>query len=80
MGECRKQKHTQHAPSTKTEYDYLNGRIRKWSHTEEKISPKVVNPRDTAGNAEENEEEEEEEERKKERKKEEEEEEEEEDS
>ena len=23
-GECRQQKHTQHAPSTKTECDYLN--------------------------------------------------------
>ena len=28
-GECRQQKHTQHAPSTKTECDYLNGHIRK---------------------------------------------------
>ena len=28
MGECRQQKHTQHAPSTKTECDYLNGWIK----------------------------------------------------
>ena len=27
--ECRQQKHTQHAPSTKTECDYLNGWIKK---------------------------------------------------
>ena len=47
-GECRQQKHTQHAPSTKTECDYLNGWIRKWSHTQ-KSHPKVVNPRDIAG-------------------------------
>ena len=26
---CRQQKHTQHAPSTKTECDYLNGWIKK---------------------------------------------------
>ena len=29
MGECRQQKHTQHAPSTKTECDYLNDWIKK---------------------------------------------------
>ena len=28
-GECHQQKHTQHAPSTKTECDYLNGWIEK---------------------------------------------------
>ena len=28
-GKCRQQKHTQHAPSTKTECDYLNGHICK---------------------------------------------------
>ena len=28
MGECWQQKHTQLAPSMKTECDYLNGRIR----------------------------------------------------
>ena len=48
MGECRQQKHTQHAPSTKMECDYLNGWIKKWSHTQ-KSHPKMVNPRDIAG-------------------------------
>ena len=48
MGECRQQKHTQHAPSLKTECDYLNGWIEKWSHTQ-KSHPKVVNSRDIAG-------------------------------
>ena len=47
-GECRQQKHTQHAPSTKTECDYLNGWIKKRSHTQ-KSHPKVVNPRYIAG-------------------------------
>ena len=41
-------KHTQHAPSTKTECDYLNGWIKKRSHTQ-KSHPKVVNPRGIAG-------------------------------
>ena len=41
-------KHTQHAPSRKTECDYLNGWIKKRSHTQ-KSHPKVVNPRDIAG-------------------------------
>ena len=41
-------KHTQHAPSTKTECDYLNGWIKKRSHTQ-KSHQKVVNPRDLAG-------------------------------
>ena len=41
-------KHTQHAPSTKTECDYLNGWIKK-TVTYAKISPRVVNPRDIAG-------------------------------
>ena len=41
-------KHTQHALSTKTECDYLNGWIKKRSHTQ-KSHPKVVNPRDIAG-------------------------------
>ena len=41
-------KNTQHAPSTKTECDYLNGWIKKRSHTQ-KSHPKVVNPRDIAG-------------------------------
>ena len=48
MGECQQQKHTQHAPSTKTECDYLNGWIKKQSHTQ-KSHPKVVYPRDIAG-------------------------------
>ena len=45
MGECRQQKHT---PSMKTECDYLNGWIKKRSHMQ-KSHPKVVNPRDIAG-------------------------------
>ena len=47
-GECRQQKHTQHAPSMKTECDYPNGWIKKRSHTQ-KSRPKMVNPRDIAG-------------------------------
>ena len=47
-GECRQQKHTQHAPSTETECDYLNGWIKKRSNTQTS-HPKVVNPRDIAG-------------------------------
>ena len=47
MGECQQQKHTQHAPSTKMECDYLNGWIKKRSHTQ-KSHPKVVIPRDIA--------------------------------
>ena len=47
-------KNTQHALSTKAEFDYLYGWIKKQSHTQ-KISPKMVNPRNTAGNAEEEE-------------------------
>ena len=43
-GECRQQKHTQHAPSTKTECDLVVG-LKKRSHTQ-KSHPKVVNPRD----------------------------------
>ena len=43
MGECRQQKHTQHAPSTKTECDYLNGWIKK-TVTYAKISPKSGEP------------------------------------
>ena len=46
--ECQQQKHSQHSPSTKTECDYLNGWIKKRSHTQ-KSHPKVVNPRDIAG-------------------------------
>ena len=39
------------APSTKTECDYLYGWIKKNTITCAKISPKMVNPRDLAGNA-----------------------------
>ena len=49
-GECCQQKHTQHAPSTKRECDYLNGGIEKKKKvTYTKISPKLANPRDIAG-------------------------------
>ena len=47
------QKHTQHAPSTKTDCDYLSGWIKKRMVTYTKIWPKAVNPRNTAGNTEE---------------------------
>ena len=47
-GECRQQKHTQHAPSTKTECDYLNGWIKN-GHIRKNLTQKVVNPRDIAG-------------------------------
>ena len=43
-GECRQQKHTQHAPSTKTECDYLTGWIKKKTVTYAKISPKKGEP------------------------------------
>ena len=49
-GECRRQKHTLHAPSTKAECDYLMiGLKKKNTITCAKISPKMVNPRDIAG-------------------------------
>ena len=51
LGGCRQQKHTQHAPSTKMEYDYLYGWIIKTVHTQTSHQH-VVNPRDIAGNAE----------------------------
>ena len=71
-GERRQQKHTQHAPSTKTECDYLYGWIKKKNKNKKQktnktktkkkpvtyakiISPKMVNPKDIAGNAEEEE-------------------------
>ena len=47
--ERQQQLYTQQAPSTKMECDYLYGHIHK------KISPKMVNPRDIAGNTEEEE-------------------------
>ena len=59
MGECRKQKHTQHAPSTKTECDNLYGWIKKKKVTYEKkyknFTQNSEPQRDTAGNAEEEE-------------------------
>ena len=42
-GECRQQKHTQHAPSTKMEYDYLHGWIKKPLHMQ-KSHPKWCTP------------------------------------
>ena len=56
MGECRQQKHTRHAPSKKMECDYLYGWIKQRSYAQ-KSHAKMVNPRDKAGNAEEEEEE-----------------------
>ena len=65
MGECQQQKHTQHAPSTKTECNYLYGWIKKRSHmqnsppspqpqpSKQRKTEKKVNPRAIAGNAEE---------------------------
>ena len=47
-GECWQQKHTQRAPSIKTECDYLYGWIKE-TVTYAKISPKMTNPRDIAG-------------------------------
>ena len=44
-------KHTQHAPTTKTECDYLYGWIKNMV-TYAKISPTIVNPRNIAGNEE----------------------------
>ena len=49
-GECQQQKHTQHAPSTKMECDYLSGWIKKKSH---KNPTKNCEPKDIAGNTEE---------------------------
>ena len=46
-GECRQQKHTQHAPSAKTECDYLNDWIKN-GHIHKNLT-KTVNPRDIAG-------------------------------
>ena len=50
-GEYQQQKHTQHAPSTKTECDYLYGLIKQLV-TNAKVRPKIVNPRNIAGNTE----------------------------
>ena len=59
---CWQQKHIQHAPSTKTESDYLYVWMKKKKKqpvTYAKVPPKMVNPRniDLAGNAVEEEEE-----------------------
>ena len=53
-GECWQQKHIQHAPFMKTECDDRYDWIKKQVAYVE-ISPKMVNPRDIAGNAEEEE-------------------------
>ena len=45
-------KHTQHAPSTKTECDYIIAGLNS-GHTHTKFSPTMVKPRDIAGNPEE---------------------------
>ena len=47
-GGRKKKKRTQNNVSTKTECDYLNGWIKKRPHTQ-KSHPKMVNPRDIAG-------------------------------
>ena len=54
--ECWQQKHTQHAPSTKTECDsdYLYGWITN-RHICKYLTKKIVNLRDIAGNTEEEE-------------------------
>ena len=43
MGECRHQKHTQQALSTKSECDYLNGWINKKQKTKNKKTVKYAN-------------------------------------
>ena len=53
--ECPQPKHRQHAPSIKMECDSLYGWINQ-AVKYTKISPKMVNPRDLAGNTEEKEE------------------------
>ena len=60
-GNCRKQKHTQHAPSPRAECDYPCGWINKTKQQQQtvkhaKISPEMVSPRGIAGGAEEEEE------------------------
>ena len=57
-GGCRQQKHIQYAPPTKKQCDLLYGRIKKKKKkkksrtaTYTNISPKMVNPRDIAGDA-----------------------------
>ena len=48
ISNAEEEEDNQHAPSMKTECDYLNGWIKKRSHTQ-KSHPKLVNPRDIAG-------------------------------
>ena len=50
-GECRQQKHAQHAPSTKMECDYLCGWTKKNGHIRNNLA-QMVKPRAIAGNAE----------------------------
>ena len=52
MGECWQQEHTQYPPSMKMECDYLNGWIKKQSHTQ-KSHPNFWTPEIHLGNAEE---------------------------
>ena len=52
MDECQQQKHTQHAPTTKTECDYFNGWIKK-CHICENLTKGGEPPSDIAGKAEE---------------------------
>ena len=58
MGECQQEKHNQHAPSMKMECDYLNDWNKKIKRkvTYAKISPKMMKPKDIAGEQEEEEE------------------------
>ena len=62
MGECQQQKHTQRAPSTKTECDFLNGWIfkkktttTKTNHIRKNLTQNGEPQRYIAGNAEEKE-------------------------
>ena len=48
-GECQQQKSTQYAPSTKTEYDYLNGWFKK-QKTKNKQTNKQTNKKKTNKN------------------------------
>ena len=54
MGECQLQKHTQHAPLTKTKCDFIYGRIKNNGHVG-KTHIKNGEPRNLGGNAEEEE-------------------------
>ena len=52
MGKCQKQKHSQFAPAIETECDYLSGWINENGHVHKNLT-KNGEPRDIAGNAEE---------------------------